>query len=396
MQSASLTIENSVLKWARLSIGLTLDEVAEKVKVEKEQLASWENETSEIAIPTIKKLAKTYKRPVTALFLEVPPEGIVPPDFRTLDSVEIEKLSLKSRLAIRRAQRNRVFFSGLLNKKDIFNLNISLDDDIQKISSFFRKKLNISIETQSSWEKGDVLNNWVDAIESLNIPVFQTSLPIEEFRGFCLRGNDLVPAIVLNQGDFPRGRVFTLFHELYHVFLKQEDIDSLKRKRGISMAHKIIELKANDFAASFLVPETTFLDSDFVRDFKKNKDARTVSKLASYFNVSEDVIFRRLLTFDFITSDEYEKKQKELNEIYKNLRAKKKKSYEGKEYIPNHYRDRVYQTGFSLGKKAFDALSEGKVSTYDLVNFFDVKTAKLVKIKENIDKHYSKQVSKNK
>jgi len=386
----SLTIQSDVLRWARLSLGLSLGDVSEKIKIDTSDLEKWEQEPSDIDIPTIKKLAKTYKRPVTALFLETPPEGIVPPDFRTLDSVKVESLSEEARLAIRQAQRNRVFFTELIGKRSISKKDFRFSEDVSNLAASLRKRIGVTIENQSTWDKNKALNNWIDLVEGINIPVFQTPLPIEEFRGFCLRGNDLVPAIVLNQRDFTNGRIFSLFHELYHVFLEQRDIDQLKRTKGLEKAHKVIETKANDFAASFLVPKNDFLDNEYVQAFIKTKEVKYVPKIKNYFKVSEDVVYRRFLTFNIISDLEYKEKQKELNEQYKNLRAQKKAKQEKskKDFIPNYYRDLTYKTGFALGRKAFNALSEGKVTTYDLVNFFNVKTGKLERIKHNVDVHY--------
>lgn len=398
-QSNNLIIENSVLLWARKSLGFSIDEVVEKTKIPRVTIETWEKEPTAIPIPQLKRLSKIYKRPLTVFFLQQPPDGIVPPDFRTLDSVKLDEISKEARLAIRRAQRNRVFYTELLGGKAKSRKDFSLSDDIQTLANQFRKLLGIDIKQQSEWE-GDSqpLNEWIDAVEKIDIPVFQMSLPIEEFRGFCLRGNDLVPAIILNQRDFPKGRIFTLFHELYHVFIKQDEITNLERVKGIKEAHKTIELKANDFAASFLVPKDIFLNMKEVADFKQNKDVQNVSKLKKYFNVSEDVIYRRFQTFNIISDREYQEKHAELIKYYAKLRAQQRMKTESsdKPFIPNFHREVAYKTGFDLGKKAFNALSEGRVSTYELVNFFGVKTGNLQKVKKNIDLHYKQRPSKDK
>ena len=393
-QKGGLVIESSVLKWARKSIGLSLDEAVQQTKLDKDMLESWENIPSPISVTHLKKLSKAYKRPVTVFFLQQPPDGIIPPDFRTLDSVKIEGISQEARLAIRKAQRNRIFYTELIQNAERFKKEISLRDDVPQLAEQFRKYIGINIKTQTDWEsEHEALNTWIDGVEKLHIPVFQLSLPIEEFRGFCLRGNDLVPAVVINQRDFPRGRIFTLLHELYHVFLKQTDINNLVTDQGEKKAHKIIELQANDFAGSFLVPRDIFLSLADVNTYKQTKDSQLISKIKKYFNVSEDVIYRRLATFGIISESEYVEKQKELNKMYARLRAEQKAKQEksNKPFIPNFHREVAYKAGFDLGKRAFDALNQGRVSAYDLVNFFGVKTNNLGKVKKYIDLHYQKE-----
>ena len=54
--------------------------------------------------------------------------------------------------------------------------------------------------------------------------VFQTGeITLEEMRGFTIAERRL-PVIVLNAKDSPRGRIFTLMHELTHLMLGQDGV----------------------------------------------------------------------------------------------------------------------------------------------------------------------------
>ena len=209
-----ILVKKEVVKWARESIGFSLEDAAKKSKLKIDEISSWENTDSEIKLSNIKKLAKTYKRTLTFFFLGRPPEiSPIPNDFRTLDSVNIDTLSPKVRLAIRKAQRNRKFYAYLTEVADIKLVKhptINFNVDPTEIAKKFRVYLNTTIEEQKGWkDEGFAFNRWIDHVEEKGVPVFQISLPKKEIRGFCLRENDLPPVIVLNSGDAIRGRIFT-------------------------------------------------------------------------------------------------------------------------------------------------------------------------------------------
>ena len=51
-------------------------------------------------------------------------------------------------------------------------------------------------------------------IENNGISVFQ--YPLIGVRGFSLTDREF-PVIVINSGDYPNGKIFSLFHELCHI-----------------------------------------------------------------------------------------------------------------------------------------------------------------------------------
>src|SRR5205814_551561 len=73
-------------------------------------------------------------------------------------------------------------------------------------------------------DKNQMLSAWIEAIESKGILVAQMSrVPVEEVRGFCIAQHPF-PMIVLNGGDSQSARLFTLAHELIHVFNHQDSV----------------------------------------------------------------------------------------------------------------------------------------------------------------------------
>jgi len=391
----TILIKNILLKWARESIGFSSKDVAEKTKLPLESIKIWESVDSEIKITDLKKLAKIYKRTLSFFFLKEPPEvSPVPNDFRTLDSVNIETLSSEVRLAIRKAQRNRRFYAYLLEVTETDQIRlpkISFRSDPNEWAIKLRDHLGITIEEQKDWkDEGFAFNRWIDILEKKGVPIFQISLPKKEIRGFCLRENDLPPVIVLNARDAIRGRMFTLFHEFYHLLLSQNDIDSLVESKGEEIAHKLIEMKANEFAGSFLVPNQDFLSNEFTKKYIQLKEDRFITNLVNLYKVSSEVIYRRLVVLGYLSEREYEIKRKELNKKYEQDEIKKKRKMEEsrKPFIPDYYRGVLKASSFGLSQRAFSAVSEGKISTNELVTFLDVKLSGLKKIQDKTNQHF--------
>ena len=79
-----------------------------------------------------------------------------------------------------------------------------------------RNLLGIELQVQSNWkDNADALKQWIKLVESIDVIVIQTPIPIEDARAFSLRG-DGYPIIVLNITDSKNARIFSLFHELGH------------------------------------------------------------------------------------------------------------------------------------------------------------------------------------
>jgi len=410
---ALIKIEKLVLAWARDAIGFSLEEAADKTKLDKSELEKWERETTEISIPDIKKIAAAYKRPVSFFFLPTPPsEKPIPSDFRTLDSARIDGVPQKIRLAIRRAQANRKtikeFFADEYELK--IRRPISLTENTAETAQAFRRLFNVSMDEQFGLkDEKEALAFWIAAVEEKGISVFQMDLERDkkeknggekvknsDFRGFCLREDNLPLVVVINSKDARAGKVFTLIHEVCHLFIKQSEIDDLRAKRGEAIAHRIVEAFANEFAGSFLVPYAAFQVEDNYKEYRRTKDDALVTKLARKFKVSELVIFRRFEVLGILSQAEYEAKKKAFEVKYQQLKIAEQEKLKARlEKNPDAFiarnipRETMQKIGYSLSSKAFRAVSEGRMTTFDLVQFLDIKTKHLNNIQGLIEKKYS-------
>lgn len=80
----NIVLKPQVLKWARERAGLGADELATKINVKPKRVDFWED-SGEITIAQVEKLARSTHTPLGFLFLSEPPEEHLPiPDFRTI------------------------------------------------------------------------------------------------------------------------------------------------------------------------------------------------------------------------------------------------------------------------------------------------------------------------
>jgi transcriptional regulator with XRE-family HTH domain len=102
-----IPVNPAVLKWARETSGVPIEDVAKWLKLSTSAFSRWEAEETSLTLTQARTLASYFKRPLAAFLLPVPPPEPGPPqDFRTLPGIRT-RLDRKTRLAIRKAQRLR-------------------------------------------------------------------------------------------------------------------------------------------------------------------------------------------------------------------------------------------------------------------------------------------------
>lgn len=226
MASPPAHLKPEVLRWARESFGLSVEEAASKLGTKLERLEGAERGEALLTMRQAEKAAKVYERPLAALFAPVPPEE-EPQEaqFRRLPGAPEPPWPSEMIGLVRRVRERQAAAVDLLDLLDEEPAWPSVSDSLKippgEAAAAVRERLGISLEEQGSWRDhtGYVpLRHWIDAVEALGILVVQDgSLSVELMRGFASL-DPTVPAIVVNTRDDPRARVFTLIHELGHLY----------------------------------------------------------------------------------------------------------------------------------------------------------------------------------
>lgn len=318
MNQVRALINPRILKWARDSIGYSEKEAADKIfgkksKSGSEKLKNCEAGKDYLTFNQFEKAVNTYKRPIEVFYLpEVPKDPTQLPDFRGLDKSKYKKYP-KLEYQIRRIKELRHNFK-ILNQEKYFDWNfissIKQHENSEQVAVKLKEALQISNEELLQWKKDQLLKNLIQKIENLGIIVFKIpNIPSEIFGGFCIV-EESFPVIVLNNQDYESRKIFTLIHELTHIFLGKSAICMPFELFGAQIDP--IEIFCNYVAGAFLVPEEIFLSHNLVRNHKALAiwTPNELETLSKYFHVSEEEILRRLLVFKKILtqkkSDKYE------------------------------------------------------------------------------------------
>lgn len=300
-----LHLNPDVLAWAAAQIGGSVAQIAFKIsKTHPERIMEGVLSGAQAA-----KFAQLTGTPFGYLFFDSPPAGRVVPiaDFRTLqrpeplsknffdtfDDLDFKQNWYRETLAVNGAPALR--FIG----------KYRTNSDIVEVASDMRAVLNLTQGDFAVLGRADqVFSMLAEKAESAGILVFKNSivggnatrpLSVAEFRGFALCDQH-APCIFINGADAPTAWVFTLAHELAHLWLGASGISDA----APSSANRTEE-RCNKIAAEFLVPREDFLA---LWERYPGQDA-CLEATRKEFKVSSLVIARRAFELGLINAADY-------------------------------------------------------------------------------------------
>lgn len=356
----SIPINPDVLRWARETAGLSLEDVAGELgrkSIDAQTIEAWERGAGSPSFPQLETLAhKIYKRPLAVFFFPVVPFEETPKtQFRTLPDAVVDDLPPAMVKLYRKAKLFQLYleelYEGAKPVEMPFLDRFELDPNSHpaSITGAIRKAIGISIEEQSKWRSADTaFKRWREALEASGIFVFKDAFRNNDYSGFCLYG-EKYPIIFVNNSMPESRQVFTLFHELGHLLRHSGGIDFRSREavRSFQGYYLNVEVRCNQFANGFLVPKEV-LDS-----FELRVSEKDIERMAEYFSVSREVILRSYLDRGLVDEDYYDRMAakwagqarakedgKSGRSYYYNIRA-----YLGERYINlvygQYYRNRI-------------------------------------------------------
>lgn len=269
--------------------------------------------------------------------------------FRTHNSDVIRKMSPELRDTIIEMEEKQSFLQDQIDDAIYLkNDNLTINSEHMAIADAIRGKLQLPVDHLSA-SRNNPIRYFRDMVSNIGIFVFfngkirdNTHRPLDpkEFRGFSLKSSK-APIIFINQKDSPNAQLFTMIHELAHLFIDDEGISHESEQRDYS--HVQTEALMNRVTAEILVPKVLF----------ERETSLDVETLANKYKVSRYVIARRLLDLGKIDDDLY----REIVRSLKSSTSVQKKS-DGGNYNTN-LRFRVDDTFFRF---VHNAVMQDRVS----------------------------------
>lgn len=354
---------------------MSLEIAARKAAVKPEQLSDWEAGTSRPSIPQLRKLATIYRRPLAAFYLsEAPPRFLVMHDFRLLSAGDTPyENSPKLAYEVRRAFDRREWALELLQSLDeappTFNATARLGENVEEVALRLRSAIAITEERQAEWRFAhDAFRNWRILVEEAGILALQaTGIQLNEARGFSISMNPL-PVVVVNIKDAPRGRIFTLLHEVAHIMLSDGGICDLHDADE--------EAFCNQVAGAALFPREALVSSNVVRSHRKGDPQWSdyeLQELSRQFGGSREAALVRLLTLKLTTQSFYERMKKEFLRIYREQQEKKQ---EAEGFAPPHV-IAISSAGPLFTSLVVENFNREKITASDVSDYLQIRVKHL-------------------
>lgn len=365
---SSLALQPDVLRWARERAGFAVREYAEKAKLKPEKVLQWE-QTGELTFAQMEALAHHTHTPIGYLFLKKPvKEKLSIPDFRTVGDHAVGEPSPDLLDTLQTMQRRQDWMRNELIEQGQEPLpfigQFSLKDKPEDVAADMRKRLGL----QNNWAKE--IGTWQNALLELRRRVQDLGILIvlngvvgnnihrkldpEEFRGFAL-SDGYAPLVFVNASDAKSAQMFTLAHELAHLWL---GLDAVSGIEATLPANNKGEKFCNKVAAEFLIP---------ARDFPlawKNAELAVdrYGQLARQFKVSPIVVARRALDLGYITAHDF-------RTFYRDyIKAEFKAKGSGGDFFATQH----VRVGERFGRAVVTAAKEGRLlyrDAFQLVGF---------------------------
>ena len=303
----TVSVQPSVLKWARERAALSLAELSTQLgtTTKPAPLAEWE-QSGCMPLKTLEKFAQRTHVPFGYLFLDAPPVETLPTiDFRSAGNSSI---SVDLRDTIMACQRRQSWYRDFIIENELDGWSktyvATTDEDTLVVAKRIRDAIQwFPKPDRQKQNRGQVLAAFTSAVEKLGILIMRNGivesntrrqLDHTEFRGFALY-DPVAPLIFVNSTDHPAAQIFTLAHELVHIWLRQSALDDIDL-----MSAQTTERFCNQVAAELLVPKDTLLD---VWMQSKSIDSN-VMRAATTFGVNHSVVLIRAFDAEFITQAE--------------------------------------------------------------------------------------------
>lgn len=365
---AKVAVNPEIIRWA-----LQRSDMTEAILKKFPKLNSWLQNESQPTLKQLEKLAKATSTPLGFFFLSQPPQLKLPiPHYRTLDDTFVSEPSPDLLETVQMMQRRQAWMREYLLDMGQAPLpfvgSCTITVDPKEVATKIRKTLGL----ENGWAA--VCRTWQEALQLLMVKVedlgilvirngivgnnTRRKLNVHEFRGFVLV-DEYAPLIFINGADGKAAQMFTLAHELAHIWYGASAAFDLSNLQPSNIA---IEQACNLTSAEFLVPEEE-LKTEW-KSIKHNPDRFNL--LAKHFKVSSIVAARRALDIGLIN-------KKEFFDFYHEWQQLERKSDQDGGSRGNYYANQHFRIGRRFAEAVFASVRAGRLTYLDAYRLTDLR-----------------------
>ena len=359
-----VSVSPAMLRWACERAGYDMEHVAARIP----QFPAWIRRERQPTLKQLEQLAKLTHTPFGYLFLPTPPDERLPvPDYRTVAGTARGRPSPNLLDTLYTMQHRQEWLRESLVENDAeplaFVASAHLADDPEAVGREMRRALGFD----GGWAAR--VHTWQDAVSELRRMIEQLGvmavingvvgnnthrpLSVEEFRGFALT-DSYAPLVFVNGADAKSAQMFTLAHELAHIWLGTEGISGFE---SLLPGGTEVEDWCNQAAAELLAPARELRE----RWWTVRRTKRPFEALARTFKVSSVVAARRALDLNLVDQSTFFN----FYDDYVNQEYKGSKTTGGGDF----YNNQNTRVGELFANQVLRAAMEGRIGfkeAYDL------------------------------
>lgn len=365
-----VAVTEAVLSWAVERSGLPLADLQRRFP----RLDEWQRGDAQPTLRQLEGFAKATATPLGFLFLDRPPAERLPiPHFRTVREALPRRPTADLLETVHTMQRRQAWLREYLVEDGYeplpFVSAARHADSPTEVAAQIRLALDLTeawAEESPTWT--DALRRLRSAVENAGILVAASGivgnntrrkLDVDEFRGFVLV-DPYVPLVFVNAADARAAQMFTLAHELAHIWFGSSAAFDL---RDLQPAPDTMEQICNRTAAEFLVPEQRLRNLWPIA----RHDPEPFQVIARSFRVSVLVAARRALDLRLIGQPQFQ----DFYRAY--LEDERRRAARTQEGGGDFYATQMLRVGRRFGRAALRAVKEGRLlyrEAYDLTGLY--------------------------
>ncbi len=379
-----IKFNTNILKWVIKKNNLSISELSKKLGVKEEKVKNFLDEKDFPTYKQLHKLADVLRIPFGYFFLErIPENELNIPDFRrNKESIPLSQTFFEIYYDTKNKQD---WIKQKRLKNDFPPLDFvgrfCVDNSPKEIATDIQNTLGIS-EKDFGKSSSEMLLNFSNKAENKGILVLKNSILFNnshikldpmEFRGFVLV-DKIAPLIFINAADSINAQIFTLFHELAHIWIGESGISDVDLEN-----QNQIERLCNQVAVEIFMPEER-IEKYWNKNLEPLENIRELSKK---FGISKQALSYRALNLGFISP----KIQKEILEILKKewLEEKQEEHKKAEKSGGDYYRTLPVRNSKTFTYEVINSLMSGEILYKEAAQLLNVKNIKtLNNLMENI------------
>ena len=380
---AEAIVTPNLLTWARRRRGMDLSKLASRLNVEPEVVAAWESGERRPTFRQAQNFAKALYVPFGYLYLLEPPVEELPiADFRTIPGQAPPRPSPDLLDLLNDVIGKQQWYREYRESEGVEELpfigRFTASDSEETVASNIRDVIGVDRARQQSSNWESFMRKLTRNAEDLGIMVMRSgivgsntrrALDVKEFRGFSV-SDHIAPLIFINGRDFKGAQLFTLAHEMAHIWIGEGGISNPDYGLDSEYQDGAVELFCNRIAAETLVPSEDFQSRWSSDDVSLSNN---LNKLSGHYKVSSMVILRQAHDCNLVTDFEY-------RESYSQLAAQASQSTLSSKLGGNPYHNLTARNGTAFTKAVVASAEDGTLMSSEAADMLGVKVKTLPKV----------------